>query len=288
MHEPQWVYLNGTYVARDQAMIPVEDRGFLFAESVYEVVRVYNHVPFKLAPHAERLARSLTALGIAPGNIVQQLTDASHTLLERENFPDANLYWQVTRGLSRPRGFAFNPDTPPTVLAIAYPTTPLRDTGVPTASAWLTPDERWHNVHIKTTMLLPNNVAANQALDAGCDMALMHHDNEITEGNSSNFYAVFQGVIRTHPANGRILNGITRELILGLITDLGYTLDETPMSIPDMLAADEWFVSGSNTEVTAITRIVHDNKPHKKPVGPLTTALRRAFVQTVQAACPPR
>ncbi len=280
------VYLNGEYLPREQAAVSVFDRGLLFGEGVYEVVRYYAGFGFTLDEHAQRLQHSLEAIDIEPGRIVQELKTASDELVQREGFGDAKVYWQVTRGVMDKRSFAYSADTTPTVFAFAAPAGPMQIDGVPQAQVYLANDDRWANCWIKTTMLMPNTIALNAANQAGCEHAVLARDGVIREANSANLFLVKNGELITYPADGSILGGITRSVIFELIDQLGLTLQERSIEVDELYNAEEALITGSGTEVTAITGVVdgiESRPPAEFEVGPITTSLRGAFVNHVQS-----
>lgn len=272
------VYLNGEFVEYEKAAIPVEDRGFLFADGIYEVVRVYGGQPFQMEPHLKRLEFSAAELELNLPFGIEEFDRLSRELLAKNGHTDATIYIQVTRGVA-PRTHHFPPaDTKPTVLILTRPIKHLpaeyRETGV---SVITHPDIRWGRCNIKSVSLLPNVLAKEQAHRAGCfEAILVREKGEVSEGSSSNFFAVIDGVIRTHPKDRRILGGITREVVLQLCSKLGLPVKEEAFTLDELARAEEAFVSGTTTEVMPVTRI--DGKPvgNGKP-GPKALALYDAY-----------
>jgi len=258
----------------------------MFGEGVYEVIRVYGGKAFKLQAHADRLARSLTAIGIEPAGIPQALVDAAPKLLSENGLTDANIYWQVTRGVTSPRSFVYG-EASPISFAAAYPAEPLSTEGAATTGVLLADDHRWADVWVKTTMLLPNTLALNAAKAAGCDHALFVKDGVITEGNSSNFFAIIEGELWTHPANGRILDGITRHLVMELAEKMNLRINEQGLYASDLADVEEAFLTGTNTEITAVTCVSDMDGDSMTvgngTVGSVTARLREAYVQLIGA-----
>ena len=167
----RFVYLNGQWLDAADACVSIEDRGFLFADGVYEVVRYYNSRAIGLPEHVERLRASLAALRIDLGDDPPAFDALSDEAVARNRLADATTYWQVTRGSAK-RDHPIKPDLDPTVLVIAYPVPELDvKAPAPTVTAVLVDDERWANCWIKSLMLLPNVLAMSKARDAGADEA---------------------------------------------------------------------------------------------------------------------
>lgn len=269
------VYLNGEYLPADRAMVSVEDRGFLLADGVYEVLRVYDGKPFEIDRHLRRLRDSLAAIRLdcdpAP------LADITMQLLERNGLTDAKAYWQITRGPA-PRNHAF-PDSPrPTVYARLDAAEPLEaPDDVHAASVILYPDRRWLECGIKSLMLLPNALARQAAAEAGCIEAILHRGSVVTEGAATSVFAVIDGVLRTHPADGSILPGVTRAVVVELARKLDIPVRENAFTLDDLPGADELILTGTTRHVTAITRC----GDHAYPVGEATRKLHAAFVEKV-------
>lgn len=282
----QIVYLNGAYLPYDQAHISIEDRGFLLADGVYEVARVYSGKFFALDEHFERLQRSLRELRIPSTLTLAEFRSLCQELLSRNNLAQshATLYMQVTRGAYNPRTHYFpTGEIKPTVLAIARPFTPFSEKHIQTgAAAVTTPDTRWARCDIKTVSLLPNSLAKQQAAEAGAYEALFIRDGVAIEGSSSNFFAVIDGELRTYPRCNYILAGITRGVVLELAQQEGIPVHETAITLPDLARATEAFFSSTTGEVVPITRI--DGKPvGAGEVGPVAKQLYEAFMARIAA-----
>ena len=272
------VYLNGEYVDHANARVSVDDRGFLFADGVYEVARVYEGRIFMMGPHMERMRHGLGELRIR-ADIVDQLPGIAERLLDENNLRqgDATIYIQVTRGAA-PRAHAFPPpETRPTVYVIAkpfkqHPSTYFTD-GVATVTV---PDTRWSRCDIKSIALLPNVLANQQAKENGAFEALFVRDDVLIEGSHSNLFGVIGGELLTYELSGYILGGITRDLILERAPGLGITAREAPIPMRDFDKIEELFLSGTTTEVMPVTKV--DGKPIRdgKP-GPITRKLQEAF-----------
>ncbi|MBW7933792.1 MAG: D-amino acid aminotransferase [Gemmatimonadaceae bacterium] len=273
------MYLNGEYVPREQALIPVEDRGFLFGDGIYEGVRAVGDRMFEWAAHAERMENGLKGLRI---NFTRAQIDAlegvCEELVRRNGLTEgeAFLYLEVSRGAA-PRTHHFPPATvAPTVFVSASKLVvprKMRDEG---CSAVTYPDMRWKRRDWKTVNLLGNVLARQAASEAGAYEAILHEDGVVTEGAATNVFVVLDGALRTHPLSQRILPGITRKVLMELMADLRIPVVEEPVPFAKLAAAEEVFVCGSTTDVTPVVRIDGVAVGTGKP-GPLTVKIREAF-----------
>ena len=283
MDEPL-VFLNGRFLPRSQATLDIEDRGVMFADGVYEVVHFYAGRPFAMAAHQARLQRSLQAIALTPPAEACRLAPISAELVQRNRTPDAGVYWQITRGPA-PRQHAFPARPRPTLLVMTQPVGPL-DFAAPVSAlrCITTEDVRWQHCCYKTLMLLANVLAKEKAHQAGCEEAILLRQGRVTEGSSTNVLALVQGTLRTHPADQWILEGVTRGVVLDLARRRGLRVVEQALTLDDLHAAEEVFLTGSTTELAAVTAIdgrpVADGRP-----GPVTTALYQAFIDCVAAEC---
>ena len=270
------VYLNGEYLAHDQARVPVDDRGFLFADGVYEVIRVYDGKPFLMEPHVARMQAGLRAIQI-DGTCIDNLTDICMKLLQSNGLTtgEATIYVQATRGVA-PRKHAF-PDCAPTVYAAAkkfggHPAEYFTS-GVATITV---PDTRWSRCDIKSIALLPNVLANQAAHAADAFEALFVKDGVLIEGSHSNLFGVLDGELITYPRSNYILAGITRDFVLDLARELGIPAREAPILWDDVPRVEELFLSGTTTDVMPIARVDGRNVGQGAP-GPVTRRLMEAF-----------
>lgn len=276
------VYLNGQFLHRTHASLSVDERGVHFADGVYEVVRYFNGKAFTLAEHLERLKRSLDGIDLACD--ADAIAAISDELVQHNGLTEARVYWQVTRG-NAPRDHVIADDLTPTVYLSAEPAKELGDAPpLPTLSAITTMDDRWHNCWIKSLMLLPNSLAKTKADKAGAGEALFVRDGRVTEGSSTNAFAVFDGELYTHPADRYILEGITRNVVIELAKSLDIPVLEQAFTSTDLSAADEVFITGTGTLLTAVTALngnaLNDGQP-----GEITKRLWDAFIARVSADC---
>ncbi len=272
------VYLNGDYLPYQDARVSVDDRGFLFADGVYEVARIYDGHIFLFDRHLDRLRYGLGELRIR-ADAVDQIRSIANRLLDQNDLHtgDATLYIQITRGAA-PRAHAFPPaETPPTVLIAVKPfknhPAAYWEQGIATITL---PDTRWSRCDIKSIALLPNVLANQQAKEAGAFEALYIRDNAVIEGSHSNLFGVLDGQLLTYPQGGHILTGITRLVVLEKAEQLGITAGEGSIPQSRIYSAEELFLSGTTTEIMPIVRVdgktIADGKP-----GPITRRLRDAY-----------
>jgi D-alanine transaminase len=282
------VYFNGELMPKSEVRISPDDRGFLFADGIYEVTPAYQGQLLGLEAHLDRFARGLGALRIEGDTTM--LAGVCERLLEANGLggeDGAYVYLQATRGVA-PRGHAFPvPPTTPTVYGfarhIAWWSAERWERG---ARAVIVPDVRWARADIKSIALLPNVLAQQAAVDAGVDDAILVRDGIAREGSHANLFAVLQGTLVTHPCNHEILAGITRAFVLDIARDLGIPAVERPISLHDLDAAEEVFLTGTTTEVRPIVEI--DGRPvGPGGPGPLTHALYLGYRQLAQSALPP-
>jgi D-alanine transaminase len=272
------VYLNGDYLPQPEARVSVEDRGFLFADGVYEVARIYEGHIFLLERHLERLRFGLGELRIRD-DVVSQIPGIAARLLDQNNLHtgDATLYIQITRGAA-PRAHAFPPlDTPPTTFLIAKPfrnhPASCWQQGVPTVTV---ADTRWSRCDIKSIALLPNVLANQQAKEAGAFEALFVRDAAIIEGSHSNLFGVLDNELITYPSSGHILTGITRLLVMEKARSLGLPVREAPIPLARLAELQELFLSGTTTEIMPVVSVDGSPVAQRRP-GPITQRLRDLF-----------
>jgi D-alanine transaminase len=249
------VYLDGEIVPRNRATISIDDRGFLFGDAVYEVIRVVRGRFIEPARHLRRLARSLREVGLPAPAL--DLLGVATDLIRRNDLGgrEATVYAQVSRGAA-PRQHAFPPSgTPPTVLVTAMPFTPRTDLIASGVAVITLPDVRWSRCDIKSVNLLPNVLAAQRAAEAGAFEAILVRDGVVTEATRSNVLAVVGGVVRTHPTGPLILPGVTREVVLELASGAGIPVREEELGADELFAAEEVLLTGTTADVTPVVTV---------------------------------
>lgn len=248
-------YLNGRFLREEDIRISPEDRGFLFADALYEVVRTYEGRLFETQAHWARLSHGARALRFNRTDF-GDLTDVAETLLRENGLTrgDATVYVQVTRGQAR-RSHAFPPrETPLTIYASARPFSPMGFAG-DGVSVILVSDQRWARCDIKTVGLTANVLSQQLAVDHGAYEALFVRDGAVLEGTHTNLFTVFDGTVVTPPRTNYILGGITRQVILELCTELSIPVEESPVFESRLMEADEIMVVGTTTEITPVVRV---------------------------------
>jgi D-alanine transaminase len=266
-------YFNGRFLGESDVRVSPWDRGFQFADGVYEVVRAYRGRFFRMNSHMRRLRHSLDELRIGYDD-VEALPGVAERLLRENGLTEADgkFYVQVTRGVA-PRSHRFPPaTTSPTVFASVAPISSATESH--TAKVILTEDTRWARRDIKSLMLLPNVLASQAAADAGADEALFVRQGMITEGSHTGFAAVRDGVFRTHPSGSEVLPSITREVTLELCEELGVPVREEAVAVEELSDCQELMILGTTAEVSAVVAI--DGRPIAGP-GPITSALQAGF-----------
>ncbi len=271
------VYLNGEFLPYEQAKVPVEDRGYQFADGIYEVARTYNGKLFRMDAHMDRLQRSAAAIEmeIPP---VKDIEEAANELMRRNGHPESAVYIQVTRGVA-PRAHLIPAGLTPNIMMTARPVAKTKPEVMAKGAAGVTAvDDRWHRCYIKTVGLLPNTLAKLKAHRAGALEAILVRDGIVTEGTSSNLLAVFGGTIYTHPATDLILNGITRDSLLQLAAAAGLPVREEEFTVMDLFKADEIIMCGTILEATPFVTVDGRQIGNGKP-GPVVAKLHAGLMK---------
>jgi D-alanine transaminase len=280
-------YVNGRYVPHAEAMVHVEDRGFQFADGVYEVCEVHHGALIDEGRHLARLARSLRELAIRPPMAEAALRVVLRETVRRNRVHDGLVYLQVTRGVAR-RDHAFPVPAPrPTVVVTARALDAGRRERQAKAGVGVItlPDNRWGRVDIKTVALIPNVLAKEAAHAAGAAEAwFVDRDGFVTEGASTNAWIVTAaGALVTASLDRGILGGVTRLTLLDIARKEGFTVEERPFTVEEARAAREAFISAATTLVLPVVRIdgrpVGDGRP-----GPISRRLRGVFHETAARA----
>lgn len=275
--------LNGQITPLEEVKVSALDRGFLFGDAVYEVVRIYQGRPFLEEEHFQRLSRSLEAIRIAGVDLVRMRRHV-HDTIEAGQFREAMFYIQITRGTSMPRKHAFPKQATPLELIWVEdyndgPTAELRRTGVGVITH---PDLRWQRCGIKSTNLLANVLANQAANEASCAEALLFlSDGTLTEASHSSFFWVQNDAVYTTPSRDNILPGITRALILGLASRANIRMREGHLRRDDLTKIDELFLTGTTSEVLPVVRIDGNPVGRGQP-GPLTRKLQEVYTQALR------
>ena len=272
-------YYNGKYLPKEEVAISPDDRGFLFADALYEVIRSYSGRLFQLQAHIERMNYGARELRFNVTDF-SYLGNVAEQLIRRNNLieGDALIYIQVTRGIA-PRLHVFPSDeTPLTVYATARSFTPDLDQLENGVNVIFVPDQRWSRTDIKSVGLLPNVLAKQRAVENNAAEAIFVRDGAVTEGTHSNFFAVIDGMVLTRPRTNYILGGITRQVVLDLCNQLSIPYQERSIFEAEARQADELFIAGTTVEVTPVVQIEGQNLGDGKP-GPVVRKLQEAFTK---------
>jgi D-alanine transaminase len=262
MSDALLAFVNGEYLPRGKACLPIMDRGLLFGDSVYEVIPAYGGHPFRVAHHLRRLDRSLAALRMSNpldhdtwkavlGNLARQLPGQ-----------DQSIYLQVTRGAHPVRKLPIPADIHPNVVAFTSLKPTHDDAEMACGISAITLDDiRWHRCDIKATALLANVLSRAQADEEGADEAILVRDGMAMEGTASNLFVVSNGLLITPPNSTELLPGVTRDLVLELAEDAGIPYAQAVIPVEDLQQADEIWLTSSTREVGAVVRL------NGRPVG---------------------
>ncbi len=275
------IYFNDKYIPHDEVKISPFDRAFLFSDGVYEALRTYNGKLFRLDDHLERLKYSLQQLEI-PFNDFNLIETVCAKLAEINKIKtDYSVYLQISRGISFPRTHHYESNLIPNLFAFVKP---IKDnskeinTGV---KIILEKDLRWLRCDIKSTSLLPAIMANQNAIQNDAYEAILFRDDFITEGSHTNFFAVKNNIVFTTPLSNYILNGVTRKVVLELCKENKIDFHEKSINPNDVKKFDEFFITGTTTEITPVVQIndwiVEDGKP-----GSITLKIQELFFNAVK------
>ncbi len=272
------VFVNGAFIPFEEASISLMDRGFLFADGIYEASAVLYGHPVDNGAHLARLERSLREIRIPNPYTTTEWAALQAELIRSNALAEGLVYMQVTRGVAE-RGFAFSSDLKPTVVMFTQPAeilnSPLAASGAKVISV---PDLRWKRRDIKSICLLAQVLAKQQAAEAGASEAWMVEDGFVTEGGSSTAFIVTRdNAIVTRPLSYAILPGITRQAVLKLAGEASLALEERPFSLKEAYAASEAFYTGASTIVMPVTAIDGHTIGNGTP-GTLTKRLRAIYL----------
>ena len=282
--EPRIVHVDGRYVPQEDARISVFDRGFLFADGVYEVTSVLDGKLVDFPGHMTRLARSLEELEMPKPATDEALLEIHRELVRRNGIDEGLVYLQVTRGAAD-RDFAYPEDPQPTLVLFTQPksmlTSPMAERGLAVVSV---PDRRWGRRDIKTVQLLYPSMAKMTAIGRGADDAWMVEDGFVTEGTSNNAYIVTgEGTIVTRHLGEEILHGITRAAVLRMARESQMRVEERAFTIEEAQGAAEAFVTSATAFVMPVVRIDGAEIGGGAP-GPVSRRLREIYIEESRAA----
>ncbi|MEN8117510.1 MAG: D-amino-acid transaminase [Bacteroidota bacterium] len=274
------VYLNGEFINKEDAKISPDDRGFIFADGVYEVIKYYHGKPFRFQNHIERLKHSLAELNISYP-VINDLETVSMDLIDRNSLQEkhAGVYIQITRGVHK-RIHSFPEGIKPTIYAFAYNLPSNRenlDNGIKVITA---EDIRWTRCDIKSVSLLPNVMLFNKAIESGAGECILIRNGFVTEAAHSSVLGIKNGTVITHPSSNLILPGITRKVILEICAQNDIPIEERPLTENELYEMDEVIIAGTGNEITAAIQVndklIGNNKP-----GEITRLIQRKFFELV-------
>jgi len=277
---PNIVYLNKKYVFFKDAKIHIEDRGFQFSDSVYEVIKVLNNKLLDVDFHIRRLKYSTKELNFNIKINKNLITKIFINLVKKNKLSNGIIYLQITRGF-QPREHAYKKNLKPnTIIYTAKKKFNLPNKNYKGYKAITYPDIRWGRPDIKTTSLLANILAATEAIKKGAYETIFFKGKKITEAAHSNVWIIKNNKIITHPANREILKGVTRTILINLIKTQGFKLIEKEFSLNELFKSDEVFITSSGSLVTPIIQ-VDKTKINKGKIGPITKALALNFYKSI-------
>jgi D-alanine transaminase len=276
-------YVNGSYLPLSEAKVSVLDRGFLFADGIYEVSAVLDGKLIDNEAHLARLQRSVSEIALALPEPLARIKDIQKEIIRRSALVNGMVYIQVTRGAA-PRDFAFPKEVAPTLVMFPMEKDIINAPSAKTGIGVITvPDIRWERRDIKSIGLLAQVLAKQAAAEAGCQEAWMIQDGAVTEGGSSSAFILTRDhVLVTRPNSNAILPGCTRKAVLALAEELQLKIEERNFTVAEALSAQEAFTTSASTFVQPVVRI--DGKPvaDGKP-GPVAARLREIYVGFARA-----
>lgn len=277
------IYLNGEFMAEDQAKISIFDRGLLFSDAVYEGLGVLDGQIIDFVHHMARLRRSLGELRIAEPMDQDGFFAFLMELVARNNVDEGFLYLHITRGVED-RDYLYGDNLKPTIFAFTQPQHFGRADDTPRAiSMQSSPDLRWARRDIKTSNLLGQVLAKHVAREAGADEAVMvDSEGFVTEGGSTSFFILKAGVLHIRPMNNEILGGITRKTMLRVAGELGIEISERRFTLEDVFSADEAFQTGASSYVEPVGQVDGHVIGNGQP-GAFTCKLRAAYLKAVRS-----
>lgn len=271
------VFLNGTFIPFAEACISPDDRGFYFADGVYEVIKYYRGKAFCFGDHILRLKHSISETRIGFDGF-DRIEKKGNELIQQNRMEKEYvcIYLQITRGAS-PRTHRFpGAETDPTVYMNTYPMPPFISRLNCGIKVIMREDIRWHRCDIKSIMLLPNVLMIEEAVRNGAEECFFIRDGFFTECAHSNLFGIKGGTVYTHPDSSRILPGITKKVILQICIHLGITVREEPIRADEFSDYDEFFITGTGNEVMPVieieTKKIRDGKP-----GQITRRIQQEF-----------
>lgn len=279
-----FVILNGEVTERNLAKVDIEDRGYQFGDGIYEVIRVYNGQMFASDGHMKRLCECAEKINLVLPFTNTEIELKLNNLIQINQLESGIVYLQFTRGVA-PRNHAFPAkDTKASFVAYTKEMDRPLEAVKSGIKAALVEDIRWLHCDIKSLNLLGNILAKQSAADSGCTEAILHRDQTVTEGSSTNTAIIKNGVLYTHEADRYILNGITRQIILELCRKNNISYVEKAFTIEELMSADEAFVSSTTLEISPVIDVDGTKIGNGRP-GPVTVQLQHMFEAEINRQC---
>ena len=275
-----WTYLNKDFITREEVKISPFDRGFLFGDGVYEVIPIYERKAFLLEEHIARLGRSLVLTGIKRPKKWNKIPDIIDNLVERNLFDNQSVYLQITRGEDSVRNHIPDPKVEPTLFITSsdLKVNPYRlNPEKKGLAVKILEDPRWDRCDIKAVTLLSNVIAMREANIEGKDGVIFCNKGKITEGASSNVFAVFDNLVVTSPESNQILSGITRKHVLSLLSVKGIKVLEKDINLVDLYKAEEVWMTSSTQEIQPVRKIDEKVIKSKSPKDSLWFELLTSY-----------
>ena len=278
---PNIGYLNGQFIPLEQMQVSVEDRGYQFGDGVYEVIRSYQGIPFRMEEHLDRLDRSAREIKISIPLTRPEWVAAIYDGIQRSGYKNCKVYIQVTRGTA-PREHQFSASLVPTVMMTIREMSELPQNfytqGVQVIKL---PDIRWGRCDIKSLNLLPNVLAKQKAAEVGAFEAIFVRDGVVTEGASCNVMIVKDGKILTPELNQHVLPGVTLRELMRLAKENGHEVHEQKISSQELDMADEICLVGTTIHVLSVTQVDQHIITNGRP-GPITRSLAMLFTEAIE------
>lgn len=277
------VYFNGNYIAKDEVKISPDDRGFLFADGIYEVIRWYEGFFFDMPGHTSRLKRSLRELRIN-WNESGNFQNIALELIKKNNLEKlpSMVYLQVTRGEAKRTHSFPKPDVKPTIYAYAWDFNPDSLSAEQGIKVMLKEDIRWSRCDIKSVALLANTISFQEACENGMKECVFVRNGLITEASHSNIFFVIDKILYTHPESNNILSGITRKNVLAIAADAGINVREEAVPENRLRFVQEAFITNTSAEVTPVIDLGGNTLGEGVP-GPVTKIIRDKFKANINS-----
>jgi D-alanine transaminase len=276
-------YLNGHFLPREEIKISPDDRGFLFADGVYEVAKWYAGFFFDMESHVIRLKRSLSELKINWNN-PDLFASIADDLIRANKLEDsyALVYLQVTRGVAKRTHYFPSPEPEPTIYAFAWEITPEAMPHTDGVKVMIKEDIRWSRCDIKSVSLLANTLSFQEAHEKGLKECIFIRNGYFTEGSHSNIFFVIDGTLYTHPESNYVLSGVTRKNFLSIAKNTGIKVREEAVPENIINSCQEVFITNTSAEISPVTEIggiiIGDGNP-----GPVSRLLREKFDEVIRS-----